>query len=317
MCDLKNVLTTCASLKDTQNSMYVCDYDTCDLSECSLYFGTGLASLNKPSIGFGVEFLNTVFTALWLRKNIGLKKVIHEISTIGYNIDDKTRERLITEEKEVVESMVKNLNLGDVYQLNFSHDYHLSPEFKGIHENVIAKFAAFDSNSLFDQIKDYTTLQIAGMKYLYESEKNVFKLGWITDKASPADYVDAQKVTELINKGHLNEYYFDTMYRYAFPSDLYSFVYTKCAFDLETGNRTAPYTVIEGQSRPVLNGLSILDFVNKLSDTKSKRNSLRAWNETIIYLFEDLFHKINISGIHSPTEEILLKMDYIKDLILK
>ena len=35
-----------------------------EIKDSTLYFGTGLASVNEASSGFGVEFLNTVLTEI-------------------------------------------------------------------------------------------------------------------------------------------------------------------------------------------------------------------------------------------------------------
>jgi hypothetical protein len=40
-----------------------------------MYFGTGLASVGAPSLGFGVEILGTILASLWLKRNLGLDKV--------------------------------------------------------------------------------------------------------------------------------------------------------------------------------------------------------------------------------------------------
>lgn len=126
------------------------------------------------------------------------------------------------------------------------------------------------------------------------------------------DSVSRENVIELINKGHLNEYYFDHMYRYVFPQDKYSFLYTPCAIDLGNGNRTVPYTVTPSQTRPVLNGRSIEKFVGSLPDTKSKKKVIKSWEENIVNLFEEMFYPILVEQDEDNNTTILRKLDYIQ-----
>ena len=118
--DLREKIGNLPTFKSTAKSMFLDEALTKDeIKDSTLYFGTGLASVNEASSGFGVEFLNTVLTAIWLQRQLGFKKVIHEISTVGYNIDEETRKKLILQEKFIVENLVRNLKLQDKYQLNF------------------------------------------------------------------------------------------------------------------------------------------------------------------------------------------------------
>lgn len=315
--NLRKRLETFSTFKNTGKAMFLDETLTKDeIKNSTLYFGTGLASVNEASSGFGVEFLNTVLTALWLQRELGFKKVIHEISTVGYNIDEEKRKRLIAQEEFIVQNLIRNLHLEDKYQLNFSHDYHYSREFNNIKGYVDAILSEFSEIPNFDEIGRYTALQLTGMKYLYDKEDTRIKLGWITDKKSPMDSVSKENVIELINKGHLNEYYFDHMYRYVFPQDKYSFLYTPCAIDLGNGNRTVPYTVTPSQTRPVLNGRSIEKFVGSLPDTKSKKKVIKSWEENIVNLFEEMFYPIPVEQDENDNTTILRKLDYIQKKVL-
>lgn len=315
--ELKKRLENFSTFKSTGKTMFLDESLTKDeIKDSTLYFGTGLASVNEASAGFGVEFLNTVLTALWLQKQLGFKKVIHEISTVGYNIDEQSRNRLIAQENFIVENLIRNLHLEDKYQLNFSHKYHNSREFNDIKAYVDAILSQFSENENFDKIGNYTALQLTGMKYLYNKEDTRIKLGWITDKKFPLSTVNKEDVTELINKGHLNEYYFDHLYRYVFPKDKYSFLYTPCAIDLGNGNRTVPYTVTPSQTRPVLNGRSIEKFVNSLPDTKTKRKVVASWSDNIVNLFEDMFYQIPVEESDDKNIVTLKKLDYIQRRVL-
>lgn len=315
--NLRKRLEAFSTFKNTGKTMFLDEALTKDeIKDSTLYFGTGLASVNEASSGFGVEFLNTVLTSLWLQRQLGFKKVIHEISTVGYNIDEEKRKRLIAQEEFIVQNLIRNLHLEDKYQLNFSHNYHNSREFNNIKGYVDAILSEFSEISNFSEIGRYTALQLTGMKYLYDKENTRIKLGWITDKKSPMDSVSRENVIELINKGHLNEYYFDHMYRYVFPQDKYSFLYTPCAIDLGNGNRTVPYTVTPSQTRPVLNGRSIEKFVGSLPDTKSKKKVIKSWEENIVNLFEEMFYPILVEQDEDNNTTILRKLDYIQKKVL-
>lgn len=315
--NLRKRLEAFSTFKNTGKTMFLDEALTKDeIKDSTLYFGTGLASVNEASSGFGVEFLNTVLTSLWLQRQLGFKKVIHEISTVGYNIDEEKRKRLIAQEEFIVQNLIRNLHLEDKYQLNFSHNYHNSREFNNIKGYVDAILSEFSEISNFSEIGRYTALQLTGIKYLYDKENTRIKLGWITDKKSPMDSVSRENVIELINKGHLNEYYFDHMYRYVFPQDKYSFLYTPCAIDLGNGNRTVPYTVTPSQTRPVLNGRSIEKFVGSLPDTKSKKKVIKSWEENIVNLFEEMFYPIIVEQDEDNNTTILRKLDYIQKKVL-
>lgn len=63
--NLRKRLETFSTFKNTGKAMFSDETLTKDeIKNSTLYFGTGLASVNEASSGFGVEFLNTVLTAL-------------------------------------------------------------------------------------------------------------------------------------------------------------------------------------------------------------------------------------------------------------
>ena len=289
--------------------------DNYDFSNSTLYFGTGLASVNNPSSGFGVEILMTILTALWLKKNLGFDKVIHEISTVGYNINSSEREALILEEGEFINKLIKALHLEDSYVLNFSHDYHNSEIFKKIQGEVEDKMKQFKSLDNFGEIGLYTVLQVTGMKYLYDNYKTRIKLGWITDKRPPLENVSSAVVADLINVGHLNEYYFDNIYKFVFPNDEYTFLYTPCAIDFINGNRTVPYTVVSSQNRPVLNKDDLMKFYNTIPETKLKKKILKAWKEEITDVFEELFYDLQVQE-EDEDKKVMQKIIKVQEKIL-
>ena len=290
--------------------------DDYNFKNSTLYFGTGLASVNSPSSGFGVEILTTILTAIWLKNKLGFDKIIHEISTVGYNIDESTRANLIEEESSFINNMIKALNLEKSYILNFSHDYHYNEKFKEIKKVVENKLSKFDNLENFKEIGLYTTLQITGMKYLYEEYNTRIKLGWITDKNIPLEKVSENSVIDLINLGHLNEYYFDNIYKYVFSNDEYSFLYTPCAVDFVNGNRTVPYTVVSSQNRPILNKDNLIEFYDRIPDTKLKRKIIKSWEDNIINVYEDLFYKLKDVNLDNQYKNVIEKVSQIQKKIL-
>lgn len=286
-----------------------------DFTNKTMYFGTGLASVGAPSLGFGVEILGTILASLWLKRNLGLDKVIHEISTIGYNIDEETRLKLIDKEKRIIDNLIKNLQIEDSYVLLFSHDYHKDKEFNEIFPSVEESLSIFKNTGAFETIGGYTALQITGMKYLYNKYDTRLKLGWITDKKEPLGEVTKEQAEKMIEIGHLNEYYFDNMYKFVFPKDDYSFLYTPCAIDFANGNRCVPYTVTEGQNRPVLGDSSIVDYCNGIPNGKGKNKIIRNWDLYIVSVFEELFEKIPVTN-NDKNIETIEKVEYIKKKVL-
>lgn len=279
----------------------------------TLYFGTGLASVNGESQGFGVDFLSTFCTAVWLKQKFNYDYVIHEISTEGYNISQEARDNLIKHEGRVIQTMIQNLGLESSYRLRFSYEYHQSNEFKQIKDFVTESLLPFKEIKNYDTVSRYTILQLTGMKFLYRSHQTRMKLGWITDIKEQPMIVDEEYAKQLINTGHLNEFYFDNMYRFVFPQDSYSFLYTPCAIDLKNGGRTVPYTVLEGQARPILNGGKMEEFMSEIENKKLKNKVINSWSENIINLFESLFFEIPThSSSNCPDSLVLEKIDYIQ-----
>jgi hypothetical protein len=265
------------------------DMDRKPIKESSLYFGTGLASFSKPSLGFGIDFLCTIFCALNIKRQLGLKKVIHEISTVGYNITDNERDELVAVQKEQIERLVTNLGITGEYQLNFSNEYHEDVCFNEILSEAREKLNVLAENPNYKNTGNYLTLQIAGMKYLYDKQDVRFKLGWTINKIAPPKRVERKDAERLISEGKLSEYFFDQIYRFAFPQDKYSFVYTPPALDPITGGRSAPYTVTEDSNKPLLFGEDIMSFMSRIPFSKEKTFSKENYTRNIVDLYSKLF----------------------------
>ncbi|MCL2089543.1 MAG: hypothetical protein FWH14_08675 [Oscillospiraceae bacterium] len=280
-----------------------------------IYFGTGLASSKEESLGFGFELLSTVLTSLALMREFEAESVLHEIGTVGYNIPESLRGRLIAEQLELVMCMIKNLGLEDVYNIETSHSYHGTEYFMDILQYVKTKLDPFYNLQNFQSYGNYTIIQIAQMKYLYETEDAGVKLGWIVGNNPILDNVDQSAAVSLIKQGRLSEYYFDSLYRYVFPEDEFYFVYIPAGMDMVSGMKYAPYTVTKSQNRPLLTQ-PIREYLSKIPDSYNKRRSLKNYEKTIINNWECLFGEIKTSEYISNQERLIDKLEYIQNRVL-
>ena len=280
-----------------------------------VYFGTGLASAREESQGFGFEMLSPALTALVTMKELRADGVLHEIGTVGYNISEEQHGRLIEEQINLIINMVENLGLESVYEVEFSHSYHDREEFKAIKSEVEDKMRVFRELPNYKRYGGYTLIQIAQMKYLHETENTSIKVGWIIGSKPSLGTIGEYEVEELINQGSLNEYFFDSLYRYVFPNDEYSFVYTAAGVDVYDGRRYAPYTVTQSQRRPLLVE-PIKAYLGSVPDSRYKRIALRHYESTIVSNFEFLFGEIDTYDHITTDERLVTKLQYIQDRVL-
>lgn len=279
--------------------------------ENTMYFGTGLASVSEKSLGFGIEFLSYVFCSFWIKNNFKLNKIIHEISTVGYNITEKERDYLLSEENSIVSKIISNLEISNCYELNFSHEYHKTNNFNAYLTEAKEGLNMFKKVDNYDRLINYLVLQLAGMKYLYEENNTILKLGWMTDSYKHEEKVTEQTIINLFTKGHSNEFFFDSMYRYVFENDKYNFVYTPCAIDLVDGKRCVPYCVNSNQTRYVIGKSNLNDLIKSVSGSSNLSNTLKSWNNNIIDIFEKTFFKIDVNTSLSTDEQTIAKLTAI------
>jgi hypothetical protein len=280
-----------------------------------VYFGTGLASSREESRGFGFELLIPVLTSLILMKRFGADGVLHEIGTVGFNISEKQRGIIINDQLSLIAGMTRSLNIEDVYRVGLSHSYHDSDLFKSILQDVKMKMNLFSHLPNFNIYGNYTMIQIAQMKYLYTAENTVIKVGWIVGNKPLLDEVDAGKAEKLINQGHLDEYYFDSLYRYVFPDDEFSFIYTPAGMDITNGRKYAPYTVTKSQHRPLL-AEPIEPYLAKIPDSKHKREALKSYEKSIVDNWEYFFGGIKTFDGITKDEKLISKLQFIQDKVL-
>ncbi|MCL2062453.1 MAG: hypothetical protein FWH03_07530 [Firmicutes bacterium] len=278
------------------------------LKGSKVYFGTGLASSKEESLGFGFEFLNMVLSALVLKQQLNADGILHDIATVGYNISCISRYNLIKEQLRILRIMTHNLNAQDFYTVKLSHCYHDCTVFKSILQNVRYQMRVFSDLTNFTKFGFYTTLQIAQMKYLYQTQNAVVKLGWTIGNKQVSDTLSKTAAAQLIQEGKLSEHYFDSLYRYIYPQDRLSFVYTAEGTDIVNGKRCAPYTVTKSQNRPLLTQ-PIAQYLQGIADSPQKRKTLRIYEKTIVHKWELLFGAIE-------TSDLIGKLQYIQDKVL-
>lgn len=280
-----------------------------------VYYGTGLASSKEESCGFGFDLLNPLLNSLNVRLELGADQVLHEIGTVGYNISEERRNSLIAEQSKMIQRVAKNLGIDNIYSVKFSHSYHDSVLFKEIFKNVEAKMRIFSNLPNFRNYGKYTMIQVAQMKYLYLTEKVRIKLGWVIGCKKPLTRVNFEQATILVNRGNLNEYYFDHMYRFVFPEDDFSFIYTSAGVDLVNGKKYAPYTVTKSQNRPILSE-PIEQYLDSIFETKHKEEAIRNYEKTITKSYEKLFGEINIPRYLPNSSESIYKLKIIQEKAL-
>ncbi len=311
---MKNLISTC--LSNNLNNEKAGDK--------SVFFGTGLASSQAPSLGFGIDILGTILTSLKVKRILGAKEVLHLISTTGYNISEDTKENIVKKQEEIIQKIVLNLGIQNEYRLICSSNFIETPRFLEIKSEIEHTLSKFNDAINFDQYGSYTILQTSICKYLYEKEKVILKTGWCVRDTSRPLVVSKDYIRELIECGHLNELYFDEIYRYVYPEDEYSFIYTPPAIGLD-GRCSPPYTVTENDNRPLIDeniDLYVNTYIGNMQETRDSRKkfkkSIENWRKTIIEPYEDLFGKIIVSeDISNPQFEILKKLSAIQKEILQ
>ena len=280
-------------------------------NENAVFFGTGLASTSAPSLGFGIDILSTILTALEVKRILGAKYALHLISTTGYNISQTTRDELIEKQCSIINTITSNLGISNEYKVICSNSFVNTQRFKEIYKEVANKLQIFNQLENFERFGSYTILQTAICKYLYVTENALVKIGWTLKDCEREEYVSESKVQELIELGHLNESYFDDIYRYTYPEDICSYIYTPPAIGLD-GRSSPPYTVTENDNRPLIDEdvskyyYRYMDQMKNSRDTRKKlKRSIENLRNTIVGPYERLFGKIIIN---SEDENILTLM---------
>jgi len=286
-------------LKKNEKAMYLCDIlnDSTKMSDKIIWFGTGAATTTLRSEGYGLEVLNQVLASLELKRLVGAQFVMHMISNLGYEplIDEMLGEKLLSEQKEQVETMIKSLCIQDEYKLSLLRDHANTEDFKSIREKVEKKLEAFKDLPNFKNYGRYTIWQTTAVKYYYEMENVRVKVGWVKSPEVAPKIVDSNFVRGLIEKSHLSEFHFDSIYRYVFPNDELSFVYSLPAQDFKTRMKAIPYTVTANELRPLWS-VPFMKFIDdKIISTNDRKlriktnSGINALNRSIVRPFLKLF----------------------------
>ena len=285
----------------------------------TLYFGTGLASTKEPSQGFGFEFLTTILSAIWLQQKFGFRAIIHEISTVGFSIKEEEKAPLLQQERTVVDRIISALGVSQHYEVIYSERYHEDRRFHDIENIVASKLSTLDGIPRFQDFKRYSILQITGMRYLYETRMTRVKVGWITDAKVPPAAVSKEFLEPFIQKCVINEFYFDCLYRYVFPEDTYSFIYTPPGFNLINDFRGAPYTVTPSHIRPILGRDNLRTYLTRkdIMESTTHHTVIRQWQTMIVEMYEFTSGmSIPSSVAEDDEEETVEKIQWIVDHLL-
>ena len=300
------------------------------LGDKSVFFGTGLASTQSPSLGFGIDVLSTILSSLKAKRILGAREVLHLISTTGYNISEDTRDNILLKQQKTIEKIIRNLGLQDEYRLILSSDFLNTPRFLEIKKEIGEKLSVFDDVENFESYGTYTILQTAICRYLYEQEGAILKVGWCLKEPKMLGFISEDSIRKIIESGHLNETYFDNVYRYVYPNDNYSFIYTPPAIGLD-GRCSPPYTVTENDARPLIDEDiyhyfdNYINLINNTDNSKKRRDlkkkikkSIENLRKTIVEPYEELYGCIEVPIDSSkPEMEIVSKVGWIQQKVLE
>ncbi|HUY68377.1 MAG TPA: hypothetical protein VMV79_03655 [Alphaproteobacteria bacterium] len=198
----------------------------------NLYFGTGLSTTKAITRGLPFDFLGMVLGAEFVRRNLGVDKIIHEISdthAVGNGFASETKIAALAEEqRSLIGRMVGALGLEGVYECLRASEYQATPEYQATLGYI---------KKLYPDKDRYFQLQWAGMNWLAWQRNVRIKVGWLTD--------------DNPNPKGFDERCFDVGYDTIFAS--LNYVYVRCGRNVSpTRSRVSPYTSVEGEDRIML-----------------------------------------------------------------
>jgi len=270
-------------------------------------YGTGIAGFGKPSIGLGLDVLSLQFAAMKAAKENGTDIVLQQMGTVGYNIDEETRSRIISEQSELFNRMGEKLSkLSPIKFESFQSQNHTNfKSFAPILDETKERLKVFNKIPNWETVKNYTELQTAQMRRFIEDDGMFYKVGW--SMSSKNKDLTMTQLEDLINKRSLSEFYFDQIFKFCYPELKLGYEYVPADIDFATGLQRAPYTVVEGEQRPLLNE-RFSKFCSKVQDMKSFDVALKRFEKKIVKPFEQLFGEL--SG------DVIEKVDQIQDQVI-
>jgi tyrosyl-tRNA synthetase len=249
----------------------------------SIYYGTGIATPNHPSVGLPFDVLQMILLTEKMKREHGFKAVYHHIADTHAKTNEWADPDFINkragETKEILEAIASNLGL-DNFNVVLSSSFDQSPEYK----TILKKFDGSDKH-------DYVKHEMADMEW-YRSRYDVnLKAGWI---------ISSKDV-----KIGSDERLFDEEYKRINGDDKLSFIYTKPGrtFDAQRP-KVSPYIQIPGENRIILdpneNAIEKIATFSNLGG-KNTENTLAHLGQ-IVELYSSLFD--DLDGQNSLPENI-------------
>lgn len=239
----------------------------------AIYYGTGVATPNHPSVGLPFDVLGMILIAEKMKRKAGFTDIYHHIANTHAKTNDWADpaqiDRRAAEVQEVLEAVASNLGL-DGFHIMLSSNFDSTPEY----QRLLAQFQSSDKH-------DYVKHEMADMEWYRQQHGVVMKAGWIIQATE----------TDL----GADERLFDREYK-KFKGDQLAFLYTKPGrtFDLSRP-KASPYIQIPGENRLLLDPKEnarrkIEEAVERTGDFEI--GGARKHLKSIVRLYESVFGQI-------------------------
>lgn len=239
----------------------------------AIYYGTGVATPNHPSVGLPFDVLGMILIAEKMKRKAGFTDIYHHIADTHAKtndwVDPAQVDRRAAEVRSVLEAVAANLGL-EGFHIMLSSEFDGTPEY----QELLAQFQSSDKH-------DYVKHEMADMEWYRIHHGVVMKAGWIIQAAETSLGAD--------------ERLFDREYK-KFKGDQLAFLYTKPGrtFDLSRP-KASPYIQIPGEHRLLLDSdenarATIDEAVNRTGDFEI--GGARKHLKSIVRLYESVFGPI-------------------------
>lgn len=248
--------------------------DVLDTSEGgAIYYGTGVATPNHPSIGLPFDVLGMILIAEKMKRKAGFTDIYHHIADTHAKTNDWADpaqiDRRAAEVRGILETVASNFGL-EGFHIMLSSEFDSSPEYQAL----LAQFQSSDKH-------DYVKHEMADMEWYRLQHGVVMKAGWII------------QATET-NLG-ADERLFDREYK-KFKGDQLAFLYTKPGRTFDVSRpKASPYIQIPGENRLLLDPkenarAKIEEAVQRTGDYEI--GGARKHIKSIVRLYESVFGPI-------------------------
>jgi len=200
-----------------------------DLTNNSLYFGTGLCTTKEMSAGLPFDVLGLIATAEKIRKTLGFAKVIQLIAdTHAKSNKFESNEQVDVRAQELKQRMstaIERLGLNKLYQIILASEFDTSKEYTDIYNAIDPGIA-----------NEYVRREWSDMEYLAKTHNTRLKLSW--------------KMPVKPGKAHKSdEAFFDKGFIAHFQRP-YSFISNSASLTFDPARlNVCPYTSATGEKR--------------------------------------------------------------------